>query len=131
MDPLSGLQSLAARTGQMSPLGNANLASAGVKNIPFSEIEKISPSTLPLPSQEIAPGGQPAQFDNLLKNLVHDVSEKQAASSDAVNGLISGQNVSLHQAMIAMEEASVSFQLMVEVRNKVLESYQELMRMQI
>ena len=37
----------------------------------------------------------------------------------------------LHQAMIAMEEASVSFQLMVEVRNKLLESYQELMRMQI
>jgi flagellar hook-basal body complex protein FliE len=39
--------------------------------------------------------------------------------------------VSLHQAMIAMEEASVSFQLMVEVRNRLLESYQELMRMQI
>jgi flagellar hook-basal body complex protein FliE len=45
--------------------------------------------------------------------------------------LQSGQNVSLHQTMIAMEEASVSFQLMVEVRNKVLESYQELMRMQV
>ena len=37
----------------------------------------------------------------------------------------------LHQAMIAMEEANVSLQLMVEVRNKLLESYQELMRMQV
>jgi flagellar hook-basal body complex protein FliE len=48
-----------------------------------------------------------------------------------VNGVLSGQNVSLHQTMIAMEEASISFQLMVEVRNKLLESYQELMRMQV
>jgi flagellar hook-basal body complex protein FliE len=45
--------------------------------------------------------------------------------------VLSGENVPLHQAMIAMEEASVSFQLMVEVRNKLMESYQELMRMQI
>jgi flagellar hook-basal body complex protein FliE len=45
--------------------------------------------------------------------------------------LQSGQNVSLHQTMIAMEEANVSFQLMVEVRNKLVDSYQEIMRMQI
>ena len=56
---------------------------------------------------------------------------KQSAAGDAVNGLLSGKNVSLHQAMISMEEASVSFQMMVEVRNKLLDSYQELMRMQV
>jgi flagellar hook-basal body complex protein FliE len=48
-----------------------------------------------------------------------------------VNALQSGQNVPLHQAVISMEEASVSFQLMVQVRNKLMESYQEIMRMQI
>ena len=63
--------------------------------------------------------------------LVNEVSAKQAAAGEAVHGLLSGQNVSLHQTMIAMEEASISFQLMVEVRNRMLESYQELMRMQI
>jgi flagellar hook-basal body complex protein FliE len=45
--------------------------------------------------------------------------------------LQSGNNVSLHQTMIATEEANVSFQLMVEVRNRLLESYQELMRLQV
>ena len=55
----------------------------------------------------------------------------KAAASSTVSGLLSGQNVSLHQAMISMEEANVSFQMMVEVRNKLLDSYQELMRMQI
>jgi flagellar hook-basal body complex protein FliE len=70
-------------------------------------------------------------FANLLHDAVQEVSGKQAAATDAVNGLLSGQNVSLHQAMIAMEEANVSFQLMIEVRNKMLEGYQEIMRMQI
>jgi flagellar hook-basal body complex protein FliE len=70
-------------------------------------------------------------FSSLLGKLVSEVNAKQQNSSDVVNALQSGQNVPLHQAMIAMEEASVSFQLMVEVRNKLLESYQEIMRMQI
>ena len=63
--------------------------------------------------------------------MVHEVNAKQANAAGAVEGVLSGQNVPLHHAMIAMEEASVSFQLMVEVRNKLLESYQEIMRMQI
>jgi len=73
----------------------------------------------------------PASFSNVLGRLVGEVNDKQIAAGEAVNGLLAGNNVSLHQAMIAMEEASVSFQLMVEVRNKLLESYQELMRMQV
>ena len=59
------------------------------------------------------------------------LADKQVAAGDSVRGLVTQQGVPLHQAMIAMEEASVSFQLMVEVRNKLLESYQELMRMQV
>jgi flagellar hook-basal body complex protein FliE len=78
-----------------------------------------------------ASGVQPTGFDNLLGNFVKEVNGKQMAAGDSVTGLLSGQNVSLHEAMISMEEASVSFQLMVEVRNKLLEGYQELMRMQV
>lgn len=81
-----------------------------------------------------APGTQgsaPVGFDNLMGKLVREVNGKQMAAGDAVTGVLSGQNIPLHQAMIAMEEASVSFQLMVEVRNKLLEGYQELLRMQV
>ena len=66
-----------------------------------------------------------------LGRFVGEVADKQVAAGDSVRGLVTQQGVPLHQAMIAMEEASVSFQLMVEVRNKLLESYQELMRMQV
>jgi flagellar hook-basal body complex protein FliE len=75
-----------------------------------------------------APG---ATFENTLGRLIGEVNGRQAAAGEAVTGLVTGGNVPLHQAVIAMEEASVSFQLMVEVRNKLLESYQELMRMQV
>ena len=70
-------------------------------------------------------------FSDVLGGMVQEVNSKQTAAGDAVEGLLSGDKVSLHQAMISMEEASVSFQLMVEVRNKLLDSYQEIMRMQI
>jgi hypothetical protein len=58
-----------------------------------------------------------------------DASQKTSAAT--TGALLSGQNVPLHQVMIASEEASVSFQLMLEVRNKLLDGYQELMRMQV
>ena len=70
-------------------------------------------------------------FSDMLSHMVREVSTKQHVAGDSVNALLSGRNVRLHQTMIAMEEASVSFQLMVEVRNKLLESYQEMMRMQV
>jgi len=93
----------------------------------------IAPSEL----AQIQPPGTQATtppsggFDGMLGQFVESVNKKQLDASRAVNGLLSGQDVPLHRVMIASEEASVSFQLMVEVRNKVLEAYQELMRMQV
>jgi len=102
----------------------------------------VRPSTLPTPGVgaptpldqpgQITPG-QPSgdSFGSVLGKMISDVNAKQNVANAAVDGLQSGQNVPLHQAVIAMEEANVSFQLMVEVRNKLLDAYQELMRMQI
>ncbi len=97
--------------------------------IPFTELEKLSPGILPGAVNATRPAA--AGFEKLATDFVGEVAAKQAAAGETVNALLSGQNVSLHQTMISMEEASVSFQLMVEVRNKLLESYQELMRMQV
>ena len=104
--------------------------------------DAVRPNALPTPGiQGPTPLGQPGEinpnqpvgdsFGNVLGKLISDVNAKQNAASAAVDGLQSGSGVPLHQAVIAMEEANVSFQLMVEVRNKLLDSYQELMRMQI
>ena len=96
-----------------------------VAPLPGGDISEL-PSALP----SVSPAGG-NDFSSLLGRLVSEVNAQQNISAQAVNALQSGQNVPLHQAVIAMEEAGVSFQLMVEVRNKLLESYQEIMRMQI
>lgn len=99
-------------------------------------------STFPVPDMNgpglterpagITPGQKSDEsFGNVFGRMVQEVSSKQQAAAETVRGLQSGDGVSLHQAVIAMEEANVSFQLMVEVRNKLLEAYQELMRMQV
>jgi flagellar hook-basal body complex protein FliE len=121
----------------MSPLSSINAYIRPNGLIQF--LPQAGPAKGPIPASELSqlPDGvaaaKPAgtSFGDLLGKAVQEVSAKQSAASEAVTGLISGQNVSLHQAMISMQEASVSFQLMVEVRNKLLESYQELMRMQV
>ncbi len=97
--------------------------------IPQYELGKLAPSTPLQPGLGAAPvsGG----FESTLGRLVGGVVEKQAASGAAAADLAMGGTTPLHQVVIAGEEASVSFQLMVEVRNKLLESYQELMRMQV
>lgn len=114
------------------------LAGAIPKNIPANELADLTKTAGTTDLQKL--GGTTPQmpetsgtgsFTNVLGQLVGDVNSKQVAAGDAVNGLLTGGNVSLHQAMIAMEEANVSFQLMIQVRNKLLESYQELMRMQV
>lgn len=63
--------------------------------------------------------------------IVEDVQMSQLNARKQVDGLMKGDGTQLHNVMISMEEASTSFQLMVEMRNKVVESLQELMRMQI
>jgi flagellar hook-basal body complex protein FliE len=116
MSPLSAIhQTLPAQVIQPRP------------EIAFPEVTPFQPGQV----TEINPQPAGESFGSLLGRLVQEVNAKQNASADAVHALQSGGNVSLHQAVIAMEEATVSFQLMVEVRNKLLESYQELMRMQI
>jgi flagellar hook-basal body complex protein FliE len=118
----------------MMPLSAIPAAMPPQVIVPRTDIA-VPGADLPLPPGQIG-GATPAQpagesFGSLLGRMVQDVNASQNAAKDAVRGLQSGDNVSLHQAVIAMEEASISFQLMVEVRNKLLESYQELMRMQV
>jgi flagellar hook-basal body complex protein FliE len=84
------------------------------------------PSALP----SVAPADS-GSFSSLLGKMVSEVNAQQQVSAQSLTALQGGQNVPLHQAVISMEEASVSFQLMVEVRNRLLESYQEIMKMQV
>lgn len=70
-------------------------------------------------------------FSNFLKRAVNEVNDKMQLGEMEKQKVLSGESTNLHQAIIATQEASVAFSLMIEVRNKLVESYQELMRMQV
>lgn len=128
MNPLAAMRQIV--TPDLRSLQGLGAGDASApKNIPSAELQKAGLVGGTVDSTRVA--GAKGDFGSVLGNLVGEVASRQAAASQNVNGLLSGQNVSLHEAMISMEEASVSFQFMVEVRNKLLESYQELMRMQV
>lgn len=128
MDPLSSIRGMVPG---LQGLALPKAAEDAIKQSPIAQadLEQLG-RIAPQPALQPLGSGRDV-FGEMLGGLVQGVNEKQAVSKDTVNALLAGQNVPLHQAMIAMEEASVSFQLMVEVRNKLLESYQELMRMQV
>jgi len=72
-----------------------------------------------------------AEGSHPVRDLIMAVDEK-AKTADAMRAsLLSGESNNLHQTMIASQEASVSFTLLLEMRNKVMETYQELMRLQL
>ncbi len=72
-----------------------------------------------------------AGFADALKSAVEDVNRSQVEADKAVEKLQTGESKNLHEVMISMEKADISLRLAVQMRNKVLEAYQEIMRMQI
>jgi flagellar hook-basal body complex protein FliE len=128
MNPLTSIRQLWSAL-PSTPLSSTDKAASSSTSIPTAELRELNAANL----VGLAKTGAPteASFSGLLGRMVQDVNAKQNVATQALQDLQSGQNVSLHQSMIAMEEASVSFQLMVEVRNRLLESYQEIMRMQV
>ncbi len=72
-----------------------------------------------------------ASFGTWLTDALGQVNSLQQASDELTNDFIAGRTDSIHEVMIAGEKASLSLQLAMEIRNKVLEAYQEINRMQI
>jgi len=70
-------------------------------------------------------------FGELVKDFISEVNALQKKADLAAGQLVTGEAENLHQVMLAVEKASLALSLMVEVRNKVLEAYREIMRMQM
>lgn len=70
-------------------------------------------------------------FNDMLKTAINDVNNAQVQSDIATEKLAKGENVELHQVMITAQKASITLQAALEIRNKAVEAYQEMMRMQV
>lgn len=97
----------------------------------MASIEAISGLSVAVPSRPDAENATPGPF---VKWLEAEVSRTSAAVSEAdlqLSRLASGQATSLHQVMLSLEDARMSMQLLVQVRNRLLDAYQEVIRMQV
>ena len=70
-------------------------------------------------------------FDTWLQSQLSEVNQQLLAGDARVQELATGESANLHEVMLSLEKAKLSFELLLAVRNKALEAYQELMRMQI
>jgi flagellar hook-basal body complex protein FliE len=85
------------------------------------------PGTTTVPVTPTAGGG----FGELLRSAVDNVERLENEAGQAVQAVAAGQEQDLHNTMIALEKADVSFQLLMQVRNKVIAAYETIMRMQV
>ncbi len=74
------------------------------------------------PSQDI--------FGNMLHAAQESIKTAETKAQQAVTGLLSGQGVEVHEAMIATQQANLTFALALQVRNKAVAAYQQMMQMQ-
>jgi flagellar hook-basal body complex protein FliE len=92
-----------------------------------SGVTGLTPTGL-MRAGEAGPSGAP--FASLLTDAVGDVNQLESQARKAVEGLMTGSGVDVHQAMIATEKASMAFELSLAVRNKAVQAYQQVMSMQ-
>jgi flagellar hook-basal body complex protein FliE len=110
----------------MTPIGSVASAYNALPLNGVDTAKTVQPSLTGLSTQAPSQG-----FSQMLEGLVQSVSDKQASAQQITQQVLLGDSPQLHQSVIAMQEASVSFSLMVQVRNKLVDSYQELMRMSV
>src|SRR6478609_7952335 len=70
-------------------------------------------------------------FSDLLAGSIDKVNQHQAQADTAIKELVAGRSKNIHETMLTIERADTSLKLMMQVRNKILDAYKEIIRMQV
>lgn len=70
-------------------------------------------------------------FSDVISNAINNVNEKQINADNSIESLIKGDDITMHEVMLSMQESQLSMQLLIEVRNKIVEAYQEINKIQL
>lgn len=115
---------------QISPQ-HAHRMQPGQDGLPAAPLPSLEKSALADGLQSVSPAKGGDSFSNVLADLVQAVDDKSKVAASEARKLMVGESDNLHGTMIAMQESGLAFSLLVEVRNKLVQSYQELMRMPV
>jgi flagellar hook-basal body complex protein FliE len=110
---------------------NGITVSKNAASIIFDQLKDIQ-SNIPTPSDALKePGKEGNSFSSFLKESVTEVNQSQISSDKMATNLAAGKSENIHETMLMATKAELSFNLMVQIRNKALEAYSEIMRMPV
>jgi len=95
---------------------------------PLTSVSNMAPLAVPVPATRTAGSG--SGFGALLESAIGGVENIRQESTQAVEKFLAGEGGELHTTVLATQRAELAFQLFLQVRNKVVDAYQEIMRMQ-
>ena len=103
-----------------------------IQNIPqMTPLNPVSGSSKPGQGSGSAGAEGNLQFGDLLKQALQEVNQVSSHAEDEARNLMTGESVDMHTAMLAVQKADLSFQMMMAVRSKLIDAYREVMRMQM
>ena len=70
-------------------------------------------------------------FSKVFGDVINNVNDKQIESNNMIDSFIKGEDVTMHDVMLSMQESQMSMQLLIEMRNKMVEAYQEINKVQL
>jgi flagellar hook-basal body complex protein FliE len=91
----------------------------------------LPPTAAPSGARRAVPLTQGEGFQTYLKQALGEANDLQYQADQAIQQLVGGGKGDLQETTIALEKADVSFRLMMQIRNKILDAYQEIIRMQV
>jgi len=90
----------------------------------------ILPGTQGTPPTRPASSGSETGFGATLRDAINQVNDLAETADQKVQGLLQGDREDIHNVMIAVEKADIAFQMMMQVRNKIVNAYQEVSKLQ-
>jgi flagellar hook-basal body complex protein FliE len=94
-------------------------------------ITLVGAPALPRIESPVQSAGKPGEFQSLLESSISQIENLRGDAAQAVEDLMAGQGGELHTVALATQKAELAFELGLQVRNKVVQAYQEIMRMQM
>ena len=94
-------------------------------------LSQTPPSIVPLSIKDNGSAREGLPFTDLLKGIVEETDKQQQVADTGVKQLVTGEAESIHEVVLTTARADLAFRLMMEIRNRLIASYQDVMRMQI
>jgi flagellar hook-basal body complex protein FliE len=112
------------QTGDVESMMGGNSISSGAAELRATkEMQAEGMQTASLPEGKT--------FSDVLRKSVETVNQDQVQANTAIDELVAGRTKNIHETMLTIERADTSLKMMMQVRNKILDAYREIMRMQV